>query len=635
VNLGLTKFNTFRQKLRYWFDNSLSRKGAFPFWVGVAVATGALAIATTQAIVFAIPVLQTPVPEATNPFEAFWFSLGKMLSLGGAATYGDRIMAVIYWFAGLTVMGSIFAFRTVALNNTIARMKAAPSPILDKGHILILGWSPRIFTILKELSIANENQHKPKVVVFANESRVVMDAEIALRAPNLGNLQVITRKGDTTNPIDLVRANVAGARSVIVLDSDRSGDSMIVATVLAAKSISDNPNQRFIAEVDDPNTAEALESSTAGQALAVIPRDVIAKVTAQASRQPGIPAVILELLDFDGDEIYFTEVAELTGKTYFEAQISFQSSAIIGIVPLGKDPVLNPPHNYEIQKGDQLIAIAEDDDKVLYTGAQEGIKRPKAPSTKRTPEKPRNLLVIGWSAMGESVLRELAEFLPKGSTADVVSQERFTEELLERQTSFGDLKVNHIKSTGTFDQLKELVIKKRYDEVLVLGYRGEKVTEAEADGQTLLATMQLTRLFQTELASGTAPRLVAEILDPLKARLAQTSSVDDLVVSENLAALLVAQLSENPKLASIFKDLFSPSKGSAVHVRPIADYAKPGKSISFAELIAAASAQGETAIGWRVKSETSLAHEVVVNPTKDKAITPGESDGLIVIGRPV
>jgi Trk K+ transport system NAD-binding subunit len=514
-------------------------------------------------------------------------------------------------------------------------MKAAPSPILDKGHTLILGWSPRIFTILKELAVANQNVRKPLVVVFANVDRAVMDAEIAKRAGDLGNLKVITRKGDTTSPTDLVRANVSGAKSVIVLDSDRSGDAMIVATVLAAKSISTNPEQKFVAEVDDPNTAEALEDSTNGQVVTVIPRDVIAKVTAQASRQPGIPAVILELLDFAGDEIYFADVPALEGKTYFEAQLSFAKAAILGVVPFGQDPVLNPAHNYKIQKGDKLVAIAADDDKVNYTGLLAEIKRPRTVSEKRIAAQPRNLLVIGWSEMGKSVLAELAEFLPKGSAADVVSQPRFVEEELEHETKFGQLKVTHIKSTGEFEQLEELVTKKKYDEVLVLGYRGEKITETEADGQTLLASMQLTRLFQKELAEGTAPRLVAEILDPLKVPLAQTSSVDDLVVSENFAALLLAQLSENPKLSTIFTDLFNPTKGSAIHVRPLADYAKPGETVSFAELVAAASARNETAIGWRVRAESGSHRVVAINPAKDATITPFEHDGLIVVGKSI
>jgi hypothetical protein len=146
--------------------------------------------------------------------------------------------------------------------------------------------------------------------------------------------------------------------------------------------------------------------------------------------------------------------------------------------------------------------------------------------------------------------------------------------------------------------------------------------------------MQLSRLFSEELRAGTAPRLVAEILDPLKVELAQTSSADDLVVSENLAALLVAQLSENPRLASIFKDLFDPTKGSAVHVRPLTDYSAAGKSVSFAKLIAAASSRSETAIGWRVRGE-GAGRNVVINPAKDATVTPFDGDGLIVIGRSI
>jgi hypothetical protein len=36
-------------------------------------------------------------------------------------------------------------------------------------------------------------------------------------------------------------------------------------------------------------------------------------------RQKGIGAIILDLLDFDGDEIYFAEIPELTNKPYSEA----------------------------------------------------------------------------------------------------------------------------------------------------------------------------------------------------------------------------------------------------------------------------------------------------------------------------
>jgi Trk K+ transport system NAD-binding subunit len=622
-----------RRQLRYLFDNSLSRKGAFPLWM-VAIFLAAIIILTIlRAVLTSIPALDIEPSADAQWFEAFWYNAGKALSIGASVTIAERIMALLYWFIGLAAMGSIFAFRTMAMNATLERMKAAPSPILDKGHTLILGWSPRVFTILKELAIAAANERNPVVVVFADVDRATMDMEISKRAGDLGKLRLITRKGDTTSPVDLKRANVSGAKTVIVLDSERTGDSTIVSTVLAARSVSNDPHQRFIAEVDDPNIAEALEDATDNQVVTVIPRAVIAKVTAQASRQPGIPAVILELLDFAGDEIYFTSIPELEGKTYFQAQLSFTKSAIMGVVPSGQGPILNPAQNYKLKAGDQIIAISADDDQVTYSGSS-SIKRPKASDHSRTAPRARNLLVIGWSAMGKSMLTELAEFLPRGSVADVVSQPRFIEETLVQETKFGHLKVNHIQSTGEFVQLQQLVAKKKYDEVIILGYRGEKVTESEADGQTLLTSMQLSRLFQVEMAEGTAPRLVAEILDPLKVPLAQTSSLDDLVVSENLAALLVAQLSQNPQLASIFKDLFNPTAGSAIHVRTMGDYAKLGQRLTFADLVAAASSHGETAIGWRVRGDDGQ-HAVAINPSKDAELTPVETDGLIVIGKSI
>jgi ion channel POLLUX/CASTOR len=623
-----------RRQFRYFFDNSLSRRGAFLLWMLAALLVAAAVIALIAAILRAIPALNVEIEAGSSAFENFWLTLGKMLSLGTAGTVADRMMAIIYWFVGLTVMGSIFAFRAAALTRTMERLKAAPSPILASGHTLILGWSPRIFTILNELAIANENVRRPTVVIFAAVDRAVMDAEIATRAPELGKLRVITRKGDPANPTDLVRANVAGAKSVIVLDTDRSGDATVIASLLAARSLATNPETHFVAEVDDASVAESLEAASDGKIIAVLGQEVIAKITAQASRQPGIPAVILELLDFAGDEIYFASVPAVYGKTFFETQLSFRNACVIGVAKADGTAVLNPAHDYKLAEGDRVMAIAEDDDRIIFTGYEGAVTRPKKLRATRTKPRARNLLLIGWSKMGERVLSELSGFLPNGSSVDVVARSAYLDDGVEIQRSYGTLKVQHIEATGKFAQLKALASKKRYDEVLLLGYRSEKISEAEADGQTLLASMQLAQLFEQVAPGEDHPRLVAEILDPLRAGLAKTASVDDLVVSENLAALLIAQLSENPKLALIFKDLFSPTRGSAVHVRPIDEYVQLGKPISFAELVAAASSHDETAIGVRVLGEPNGQREVRLNPSKDQAFKPVAGDGLVVIGKP-
>jgi hypothetical protein len=143
----------------------------------------------------------------------------------------------------------------------------------------------------------------------------------------------------------------------------------------------------------------------------------------------------------------------------------------------------------------------------------------------------------------------------------------------------------------------------------------------------------MNQLFEAE-GNGVEPtRLVAEILDSRKAELARVAAVDDLVVSDNLAALLISQVSENPALAPVFEDLFD-AQGAALNVKPIEHYVPVGKSVAYAELVAIAAAHGESAIGYRVAAGASddAATGVRLNPAKNEEFKPAKGDGLIVIG---
>jgi hypothetical protein len=148
----------------------------------------------------------------------------------------------------------------------------------------------------------------------------------------------------------------------------------------------------------------------------------------------------------------------------------------------------------------------------------------------------------------------------------------------------------------------------------------------------MLTMLQMNQLFAAD-GNGVEPtRLVAEILDSRKAELARVAAADDLVVSDNLAALLIAQISENPALAPVFEDLFD-ADGAAINVRPIEHYVPVGKEIEYAELVAVARAHGESAIGYRVLAEApgDAASGVHLNPAKTTKFTPAAGDALVSI----
>jgi voltage-gated potassium channel Kch len=460
-----------------------------------------------------------------------------------------------------------------------------------------------------------------------------MDSEIRSRVPNLGKLKVITRTGDPTNPEDLKRANVSSAKSIIILDADETGDSTIVSTVLAVKSVNANPALRIIAELDDAHTADAITSATNNQVIAIRSQEVIARVTAQASRQPGLAAVTLDLLDFSGDEIYISTVPELVGKTYSDALLAFNQASVIGLVDADGVSELNPKPTTKISSGTKIIAIAEDDDKIIYTGLRENLKIKKVPASSSAKKSPEHLLFIGWSSMGRAVVGELSRFLPNGSTVHIVAEARHVDPAELKGLNFGkNIKVTHSSVSGDIDELIAAASAKKYNEIVILGYR-EAIIEAEADSQTMLTMLQMNQIFEAKNNSVKPTRLVAEILDSRKAELARVAAVDDMVVSDNLAALLIAQVSENPALEKVFDDLFDADSAS-VSVNPIEIYAQLGKPIEFAELVAVGRAHGESVIGYRTLagSKHLASSGVKLNPVKSTMFTPAKGDGLIIVG---
>ena len=624
----------FWTKARYSFDNSIAKSSAFVFYLFLAFALLSVFVVLTKYTLYSLPGI---LPEGTLPpkpigLENFFDWFASLYTPQPPQNWADRVVFILNWVITISIAASVTAFFVAAINRAYAKLRKGKSPIIDSNHTLILGWSNRVFPILKELAAANANARNARVVILSNLERDFMEDEIESRAEGLGKLKVITRSGDPTNPTDLKRLNLSNSKSVIILDADEAGDATVVSTVLAVKSVNTNPNLKVIAELDDANTSEALVSATNGQVIAIRSHDVIARVTAQASRQPGLAAVALDLLDFGGDEIYFQAVPALAGKTYREALVSFNEASIIGLAHADGSLELNPKGTTKLKVDDKIIAVAEDDDKVVYTGPTDPVVKAK-PAVKKVPaRKAEHMLIIGWSGMGRTILAELAPFMVKGSTVHIIGKKDYTKRAETENLNFGNLKTTFAYTSGDLKDILVAASAKHYDQILVLGYR-KGVTVADADALTMLTMLQLNQLFEQD-GNGVDPtRLVAEILDSSKAEIARVAAVDDLVVSDNLAALLIAQISENTALAPVFADLFDVD-GASLNLKPIEYFADLGKDISYGELVAAAGLRGDSAIGIRIAANASKdgTTGVELNPSKHHTFKPAAGDGLVVVG---
>ena len=92
--------------------------------------------------------------------------------------------------------------------------------------------------------------------------------------------------------------------------------------------------------------------------------------------------------------------------------------------------------------------------------------------------------------------------------------------------------------------------------------------------------------------------IVSEMLDDRNRQLAEVTQVDDVIVSDKVVSLMMAQISENKHLAQVFTQLFSAS-GSEIYLRPASEYVRPGAEANYATIVEAARRRGESAIGYR------------------------------------
>src|SRR6218665_147602 len=336
---------TLSQKLRYAFENTLSKgTPAIIMWLAVL----SLLIVIISATLLAITGIKQPDDEDLNFFEATWRSLMHTMdagTLGGDSGWSFRIVMLFVTIGGIFILSSLIGTLTSGLESRLDEMRKGRSKVLEKDHTLILGWSSKVFSIISELIIANENQKKPRIVILADKDKVEMEDEIRSKFPDTKNTKIICRTG---RPLDLVHLEVASphdAHSIIILAPEGGNtDTHVIKSILA---ITNNPKRRaekyhIVAEIRDEENMEAAELVGGDEAVLVLAGDLIARVTAQTCRQSGLSVVYTELLDFDGAEIYFKDEPSLNGKTYKDALFAYEDSAVMGLFHPNGDVSINP-----------------------------------------------------------------------------------------------------------------------------------------------------------------------------------------------------------------------------------------------------------------------------------------------------
>lgn len=611
-----------KDKIKYWFDNLMS-KGTLSLILLLAVITF---------IVVAIAGIITSFLDGGqygNPLEAMWLSLMHAIDAGTIA--GDDtsnilfiVLMSIVTLCGLFITSMLIGVISTGLEDKMTSLRKGHSKVLEKNHVIILGFNENALNIIRELVIANENQKNAVVVVMDNQDKTEMEDLINQRISDTKTTRIICRTGNLDNISDISICSPQTCRSIIV---NGENDFMCIKAVLACATVleeSDNKDAYITALIHSEQNAQAARIAGNGRAEVFFYQSSIARIMAHTCRQPGMSTVFISLLSYDGDEIYVEHIPSVAGKTMAEVNLLFPKSTVIGLVQQGK-PVLNPKPDTKIDSQDKLVLIAEDDGVSVPEATPATVHQENFAQQKEDNPVEQKTLVLGCNELLDQVITELDCYAAKGSAVVVAAEKDvISSDFLPKKSDLKNIKLD-VHSCDIFDrsELENLVAEKP-DNILIL--TNPEDDDEQADSKTLLLLLQLRDIARNANLKFT---VTSEMRSVENQELAQVTKVTDFVVSSNITALMMTQISQTREQFTILDDLLS-DDGSELYMKNVDRYIKCGVPVDFYTVCASATRYGEIAIGYK-KMKDNGEFDIVLNPSKANAVTFTESDKLILV----
>lgn len=611
-------------RLRYRFDNSMSR--GTPALIGWLFVVTLLLIVLFSAIVsiFGLRGGARDRSFLRTMVDTVFHALDPGTVAGdGDARWRFLLTMLVLTIAGIFIVSALIGVIAAGIDARLAELRRGRSLVLERDHTVILGWSDSIFTIVRELSMANESRRKPVVVVLADRDKVSMEEDLRAKVPDLRGTRLVCRSGSPMDIDDLALTSHDAARSVILLapEGSQDPDSEVIKTLLALTH-GGAPGPRIVADIRDPANLETARLVGAGRAVLIDNRETVAKLVVQTSRQSGAAAVYTELFNYIGSEVYFLEEHQLGDVPFAEAVLAFEDVTVVGLIT-DTGCRLNPAPDTRVG-GATLIVVAEDDSWLGSTPDARAVPDlTQTGSVEARGEYPTRALLIGWNERAPIVLRELDKYAPPGSALTLLTS--FATPVVP---DLENIAVTVIQAVTTSRSVLESHLDSGLDQVIVLCYSDDLPPQA-ADARTLVTLLHTRDLLA---AAGAETPIVSEMLDDRNRVLAQVARVDDVVVSGEIVSLLVTQLSEDPRAEEVFGELLG-DYGSEIYLRPAEWYVESGAEVTFATIIAGATQRGETALGYKseVLAEPGGSFGVVVNPAKSDTFRVRPGDRVVVL----
>lgn len=643
---------TFRQRWRYRVDSFLA-KGSSALFISLVFAFGAaiLLIAALRLIFN----LLTPNTEYSLA-QQVWVIFLQLTDPGNMSQDNDsptivKTAAVVAGLTGVVIFSALIAFLTTALDQAIAHLKRGHSQVLEEGHTLVLGWSPRVIEILRELVEANESEADPVVVILSEQSKEEMDEYLRTNFTDRRNTRLVTRSGATASVQALTRVSAGDAKSAIVLAACNpaaslqiklASDAMLIKTVLALESrMKDREDFTIVAEVFTDRNRQVVKDIAPENVSVIDAEEILAKIMVQTSRTSGLAVVYSELLSFEGCELYFHNDPRWKGVRFDRLQYHFPDGVPIGIRNAEGEIVIRPGLDVVLDEDDEVLIVAEDDSTIEYRPQPVMIPKARDVPNRRIERRIERQLILGWSYKAPIIIQEYADYVLEGSEVDVMVKDpppKLKETIQELDGKSENVRVRLIDQDPLVCEELEAMNPFSYNNVIILPQKPTMDIDPERiDSETIVVLLHLRKLLKELRETGreVETKLITEVLDSSNRELVSHAGVNDFIISNRMVSMIFAQISEEADIQRVYDNLFA-EEGSEIYVKPTSLYFDElPVTCRFGDLMRVAQKRDEEiCIGFKVKaleSDAEANYGVKLIPPKDEEVTLGEGDGLVVV----
>ena len=556
-----------------------------------------------------LPTIQTHTSYATG----IWLTLG-LLTDPGMGIWPDkpldlhnRIVSQSFIGIGIIFLSVIVGLVVDAVNEKMDALKKGLSPVVERGHTVILGWEETALTIVQQLALANQSEGGGVIVVLSTQDKAAMERGLAsfMSPAELLGTKVVFRCGSRLRCSDLRHVSIESARSVIAVSSMElsadTADAEMLQVALNLSTLRLQPDAVVVVEVRDIDAEPLMRLVGGEQVRTVTSHDIIGRLMLLFVRQPGLARVYEKVLGFEGSEFYVAEWPQLVDERWADVAFHFYDAVAIGIIASGTGAVvLNPRPETVVRRGDCVVVLAEDNDSYTWEPSAELGPRRTFISTPPPVARPEEVLFAGWRRDVAYLVLMLDRVIAPGSVLHIlcplkVSERRkeFAANGLDEATGLRNLRVVHHLGNSA---LKRHVIKlplARISSVVVLSDDAVKGEIVYSDSRAL-ATLLLVGGLKASVSAtpggvqlGDSSTMVVEILDPRTQRTVNEAndvfSASDFIQSNEIISKIMAMISEEQAVKKILDQLMG-ATGTHLTLIPASELLGANQEASFWEL---------------------------------------------------